>query len=145
MIKGDYNFEYRDANDASMWDSARWPNFSKAELSCRHCGDYFHNANFLDALQSLRDQLQKPVRILSAHRCALHNAAVGGAPLSQHLGMAADIALNPHHPAQLLIAAREAGFTGFGYYTTFLHLDMGRPRFWYGSRKAKQKWQTYLD
>lgn len=145
MIKGDYNIEYRDANDASMWDSARWPNFSKAELSCRHCGDYFHNADFLDALQSLRDQLQKPVRILSAHRCALHNAAVGGAPLSQHLGMAADIALNPHHPAQLLIAAREAGFTGFGYYTTFLHLDMGRPRFWYGSRKAKQKWQTYLD
>ena len=145
MIKGDYNFEYRDANDASMWDSARWPNFSKAELSCRHCGEYVHNADFLDALQSLRDQLQKPVRILSAHRCALHNAAVGGAPLSQHLGMAADIALHSHYPAQLLIAAREAGFTGFGYYTTFLHLDMGRPRFWYGSRKAKQKWQTYLD
>jgi len=41
----------------------------------------------------------------------------------------------------MLIAARAAAFTGFGYYNTFIHLDMGRPRFWYGSEKAKREWQ----
>ena len=131
-------------NRAAVWDFSRWPNFSKAELSCRHCGEYVHNVAFLDGLQAIRDRLNSAVHILSAHRCALHNARVGGAPLSQHLSLAADIALHPHNPHQLLTAARAAGFTGFGYYTTFLHIDMGRPRFWYGSQKAKQKWQTYL-
>ena len=140
----DYNIGLRGQSDLAEWDNGRWPNFSRAELSCRHCGEYVHDIRFLDGLQALRTQLGRPVRILSAHRCALHNAAVGGAPLSQHLGMAADIAIRPHNKRQLLTAARTAGFTGFGYYSTFLHLDMGRARFWYGSQKAKQTWQTYL-
>ena len=144
MITREYNIGLRGETKPAIWDSKRWPNFSKAELSCRHCGEYVHDIHFLDRLQALRDQLGRPVRILSAHRCAIHNAAVGGAPLSQHLGMAADIALYSHDLRQLLMAARAAGFTGFGYYSTFIHLDMGRARFWYGSRKAKEKWQIYL-
>ena len=127
------------------WDEARWPHFSRPELSCRHCGEYFHDIEFLDSLQALRDRLQRAVRILSAHRCALHNARVGGAPLSQHLGMAVDVAISTHNRRELVSSAREAGFTGFGYYVTFLHLDMGRPRYWYGSEKAINIWQTFLD
>ena len=127
------------------WDERRWPNFSHGELSCRHCGEYVHNPEFLDALQDLRNRLQASLHILSAHRCSLHNAAVGGAPLSQHLGMAVDIALHNHDRHFILSAAKSSGFTGFGHYITFLHLDMGRPRFWFGSAKAKKTWQIYLD
>jgi len=139
-----YNTSLRGFSELIEWNDSRWPNFTRAELSCRHCGEYVHDIAFLDGLQAMRNQLQRPIRVLSAHRCALHNAAVGGAPLSQHLDIAADIAIHPHNPKQILIAARAAGFTGFGYYSTFLHLDMGRHRFWYGSQKAKQKWQIYL-
>jgi len=130
---------------ARLWDDARWPNFSRAEMSCRHCGAYYHHPQFLDALQTLRRDLGRPLRVLSAHRCALHNAAVGGAPLSQHLQMAVDISLRDHDRGQIASAAKAAGFSGFGYYFTFLHLDMGRPRYWFGSRKAKDLWQTFLD
>jgi len=78
-------------------------------------------SQFLDGLQALRNQLQKPVRVLSAHRCALHNAAVGGAPLSQHLRIAVDIALYGHDRRQMLIAAREAATGGiFGIVGTAL-------------------------
>ena len=128
-----------------IWDHARWPNFSRAELSCRHCGDYIHDIEFLDRLQALRARLKRSVRILSGHRCALHNARVGGAPLSHHLRMAVDVDISTHNRRDLVRIAQEVGFTGFGYYRTFLHLDMGRPRFWYGSEKAKKTWQTFLD
>lgn len=145
MIELDLRKHTKPAGGHIIWDDNRWPNFSRAELSCRHCGEYVHHPLFLDALQTLRDRLKTPIHILSAHRCSLHNAAVGGAPLSQHLGIAADIALSAHDKGKLIRAARASGFTGFGYYNSFLHLDMGRPRFWFGSQKAKQLWQIYLD
>lgn len=133
------------SHNIPLWDDQRWPNFTRAELSCRHCGEHYHAPHFFDALQNLRHDLGRPLHILSAHRCALHNAAVGGAPLSQHLRMAVDISLNGHKRRDIVLAARAAGFRGFGYYFTFLHLDMGRQRHWYGSRKAKGLWQTFLD
>lgn len=131
--------------DFSLWDEKRWPHFTKAEFSCRHCGAYYHAPYFFDALQRLRRDLGRPLHILSAHRCALHNAAVGGAPLSQHLTMATDISLKGHDRKAIVLAARAAGFRGFGYYVTFLHLDLGRQRHWFGSRKARDLWQIYLD
>ena len=84
----------------------------------------------MDVLQAMRDDIGRPLRVLSAHRCGIHNARVGGAPLSQHLKLAVDIALDGHDPVRLRRAAVRAGFTGFGYYRTFLHLDLGRPRQW---------------
>jgi len=72
--------------------------------------------------------------------CALHNARVGGAPLSQHLRLAADISLRGHNRFDLRAACQQAGFTGFGYYTTFLHVDLGRSRHWYGNQNARKLW-----
>jgi uncharacterized protein YcbK (DUF882 family) len=95
----------------------------------------------MDALQGARDQVGRPFHILSAHRCSLHNARVGGAPRSQHLRLAVDIALRGHDPTALHSALRGAGFTGFGFYTTFIHTDMGPKRQWFGSRKARKQWQ----
>jgi uncharacterized protein YcbK (DUF882 family) len=132
-----------DGLDTTNWDYERWPNFSRAELACRHCGDIYIWPKFFDCLQRLRDNLGKPLHILSAHRCALHNARIGGAPLSQHLKMAVDINLRGHNRFRLSEAARDVGFTGLGYYVTFLHLDMGRSRHWYGGPKARELWQQH--
>ena len=122
-----------------------WPDFTAAEMSCRHCGQVYHWPEFMDRLQRARVQVGRPFNILSAHRCSLHNARIGGAPLSQHLRLAADISLGGHDKRALLIACRWAGFTGFGFYNTFIHIDLGRPRHWFGGQKAKDLWQIYLD
>ena len=122
-----------------------WPDFTRAEMACRHCGEGYDWPHFMDRLQAARHDAGRAFHILSAHRCALHNARVGGAPLSQHLSLAADIALAGHDKGELLSACRQAGFTGFGFYTTFLHIDLGRQRHWFGNRRAKNIWQTYLD
>lgn len=115
------------------WDHKRWPNFSPAEphLSCPCCGSFFYDPIALDKLQGLRNRLKKPIHINSGHRCPFHNAKVGGAPLSMHKRQIAfDVSLKNQNPADLLKAAREIGFHGFGFYATFLHLDLGRFRWW---------------
>ncbi len=127
---------------ASPDNSWPWPHFSRSEMACRHCGEVFYWPGFMDRLEQVRNLVARPLHILSAHRCAMHNARVGGAPLSQHLKLAVDIALYNHDRAQLEQACRQAGFTGFGYYQTFLHIDLGRPRQWHSSDKARTLWQT---
>ncbi|MFI2810156.1 D-Ala-D-Ala carboxypeptidase family metallohydrolase [Microbulbifer sp. JSM ZJ756] len=122
----------------SVW---RWPDFSPQEpnLACPCCGEFYLNVAAMDALQAVRDEIKRPIRINSGHRCALHNARVGGAPLSQHKLIAFDLSLAGHDRLALRDACKRAGFTGFGYYRTFLHVDPGRRRFWYG-RGARQLW-----
>ena len=119
-----------------------WPHFSASEMACRHCGQGYYWPAFMRRLERARIVSGKPFHILSAHRCALHNARIGGAPLSQHLRLAADIAVYNHDRFALEAACRAAGFTGFGYYQTFLHIDLGSPRSWHGSQKAKELWQV---
>ena len=122
-----------------------WENFSRAEMGCRHCGQTYHWPEFMDRLQHARDQVGRPFRIISAHRCSLHNARVGGAPLSQHLKLAVDIALVGHDKGVLYGALKTVGFRGFGFYVSFIHADLGRTRQWYGSQKAKELWQPILQ
>ncbi|RKQ71326.1 peptidase M15-like protein [Litorimonas taeanensis] len=124
-------------------DYSQWPNFTREELACRHCGEIYFWPDFMDGLQSLRDAIGRPLNILSGHRCSLHNAYIGGAPLSEHLRLAVDVDLNGHNRFILAEQAKQAGFTGFGFYTTFIHLDMGRPRHWYGGEKARAIWQAF--
>ena len=124
-----------------------WKNFKPEELACRHCGEIYYWPEFMDALQALRERAGRPIRLLSGHRCALHNARVGGAPLSQHLRLAVDVSLIGvevsllgHDRQELAKQARAQGFTGLGYYQNFLHLDMGRKRYWFGGDEAKKLW-----
>lgn len=125
----------------AQWDPTRWPNFSPRELSCPHCGEYYHWPGFVDRLQWVRTRLDKPLRINSAHRCVRHNLAVGGAPLSQHKKLAVDLSLGAHNRLEVAAICKAAGFTGFGYYQTFLHVDMGRRRFWWGGKYSKKVWR----
>lgn len=109
----------------------RWPNFSIKELSCNHCGDFNSQFQAVDKLQALRDSIGVPLTINSAYRCTEHNEAVGGVPDSHHVkGDAFDISIIGVDRWDLYEKAKEAGFTGFGFYKTFLHVDTGRARFW---------------
>ncbi|MEL6729092.1 MAG: D-Ala-D-Ala carboxypeptidase family metallohydrolase [Pseudomonadota bacterium] len=125
----------------------RWPNFSIPELACRCCGrfckgEYWHAPAFLDRLQNLRDAIGAPLRLTSAHRCDLWNAAIGGAPASHHKRLAVDIDLTGHDRQALLSQAKAHGFRGFGMAKTFLHLDLRPvPASWYYKGSASL-WQT---
>lgn len=125
----------------------RWPNFSLSELACRcsgrFCeGTYWHDPDFLDALQALRTEIGKPLIITSGHRCPQWNAAIGGAPLSRHKRMAVDISLVGHDRFMLRDLGTKYGFTGQGLARTFIHLDRRkRPATWYYGG-SKIIWQT---
>ncbi|WP_377886223.1 D-Ala-D-Ala carboxypeptidase family metallohydrolase [Algimonas porphyrae] len=123
----------------------RWPNFMPQEMACRHCGETYYWPDFMDRLQAARDQVGRPFRVLSAHRCSLHNARIGGAPRSQHLRLAVDIALHGHDARSLYRALRQTGFTGFGFYNTFIHADLGPLRRWFGNNSARKEWHNWLD
>lgn len=118
----------------------RWPNFSPLEIACPCCGEVFLDVDAMDKLQRTREIMGKPLRINSAHRCPIHNARVGGAPLSQHKKIAFDISTHGHDRQKLYKACVDAGFTTFGFYTTFLHVDTRLGRRWYSSERAKELW-----
>lgn len=110
----------------------RWPNFTPAEIACPCCGEVYLDADSMDALQEARAAAGRLFILNSAHRCAIHNARVGGAPLSQHKWIAFDISLAGHDRIRLFEILREAGFGSFGFYRTFIHADMRPGRRWYG-------------
>lgn len=98
----------------------------------------------LAGLQGIRDKVG-PIRVLSGYRSPLYNATIrGSSPTSCHKDLIAwDIALADYDPIHMEKLARAEGFTGIGRYPTrgFMHIDMGRPRTWYGSQKEKQAWE----
>lgn len=125
-------------------DDWPWPHFSRFEMACNHCGEEYYWPDFMDRLQAARADVGRAFILNSTHRCSLHNARVGGAPLSQHLKIAADISLRTHNPKSLYQACRRAGFTGFGFYNSFLHIDLGPPRRWFGGSYARTLWTPLL-
>lgn len=113
-------------------------NFKREEFACKGktcCGGASPiNVKLVEALQKLRETINAPLTVNSGFRCVKHNAAVGGARLSQHVyGTAADIALpKGFTPAQLAAAAQGLNlFDGIGLYDNFVHLDV---------RGVKAKW-----
>lgn len=110
----------------------RWEHFMPAELACRHCGEVLIHEDSLDTLQDLRYALDRPMHLSSAYRCPIHNAMVGGAPLSMHkFGRAFDVQLRGLDKQRLIDLADSVGFDGIGVnYRTFVHVDTGRRRRW---------------
>lgn len=125
--------EYAHYNDYSM-NEWRWPNFTPREMRCKGDGKLMINKDAMDKLQRLRLVLNKPLRITSAYRSPTYNATLDGAATnSMHLkARAFDVIMSGHDPAQFEAAARECGFTGFGFYedSGFIHIDTGRAREW---------------
>lgn len=115
--------------DPTKW---RWKNFTPFEIASRGDGLIVIDEDALDRLQHFREIVGVPFTPNSAYRSEEHNARVGGAPNSQHrYGRAFDIPIKPGLSRNLIHrAARRAGFTGYGDYNTFVHIDTGAPRYW---------------
>ena len=122
------------------WDAKRWPNFHPKEFASPDNEQLYWWPEFFDKMQAARTALGRPLKVNSAHRSFWHNISVGGAPNSQHKRLAVDISLRGHDRFKLLTAFKAVGFKGFGYYQTFLHVDLGRKRFWYGGEYSKKSW-----
>lgn len=114
---------------AHIW---RWTNFTPKEISCKGTNQLLIDFDAMDKLQKFRDIVGVPVTINSAYRTESHNKAVGGSPNSQHvLGRAFDIRITKGlNRAKIHEAAKAAGFTGFGDYNSFVHIDTGAARSW---------------
>ena len=110
----------------------RWKHFKPEEIASKGDGSILVDEQALDRLEKLRVAIGRPLVILSAYRDPLHNARVGGAPLSQHkFGRAFDIKLTMDQD-MLVRLAKEVGFNGIGKYKTFVHVDCGPSRVWNG-------------
>ena len=125
------------------WDKERWPTFTAPEMSCPHCGEYYHCERSFDQVQRLRNLLGKGLSLNSVHRCRVHNRFVGGALNSMHLRVALDMRIGNHNPGQLFKLAQASGFTTFGFYGSFLHTDIRPGRRWI-TKQGKKTWKTYL-
>lgn len=111
-----------------------WKSFSPKEIACKGDGSLLVNYDAMNKLQAFRDALGVPFSPNSAYRSPAHNKAVGGSKNSYHLhGMAFDIPLsNDITREDVHRIAKKAGFTGFGDYNTFVHIDIGGKRYWDG-------------
>lgn len=111
----------------------RWPNFHYAELKSKGNGALRLHYETLDALQRLRNTLNRPIPITSYYRDPVYNLEVGGAEGSYHLaGRAVDTPVYSTELGRwsLWHHATKAGFKGLGLYPTFTHLDTGPHRVW---------------
>lgn len=133
----------------SHWSDVRslpwvWRNFTPKELSSNGSGEFYWHKRTFDAVQRARDILGHPLYVNSAHRDWLYNIAVGGAPLSAHLFIALDISTRGQDRARIYHALLKAGFKSFGFYESFIHVDLRPGRRWYGSQTARKIWAPIL-
>ena len=113
------------------WSAWPWIHFIPKEIACKGTGKLSVNAGFLGKLDLLRSHLNFPLIVSSVFRTPYWNSKCGGSPRSMHLFcLAADISIIDKDKNLIRRLAKDLGFTGFGYYRTFLHVDLGRPRFW---------------
>lgn len=114
------------------------PHFSVDEVMCHgasqghcHCGSEtaaYVSPRLLELLEQLRENIGGPIEISCAYRCPAHNAAIGGAKLSQHVeGTAADVQTpnyeHCHTPDQLFWYCEQLPFDGYGKYSWGVHVD----------------------
>jgi uncharacterized protein YcbK (DUF882 family) len=98
--------------------------FNRSEFACK-CGCGFDTVDtlLLEALESIRNEFEKPITVTSGCRCASHNFDVGGKPSSQHKnGRAADIKVSSVLPRVVADFAEDLGMS-VGRYNTFTHID----------------------
>ena len=106
------------------------PNFSPSELASKGDGSLFIVTDALKALQSMRNIVNRPLKINCGYRDIAHNKAVNGVENSQHtLGRAFDIHIaNSEEGRELERIAEMCGFTAIGRYRTFIHVDNRPPK-----------------
>ena len=111
------------------------PNFSTAEMACSHCQKADMDDEFMRVLQSIRDEIQRPLKITSGFRCEKHNAKVSstGKNGPHTFGKAADVLISGADAMRLYDIARKHGVSGIGmsqkgvHSKRFVHLDTLTP------------------
>jgi zinc D-Ala-D-Ala carboxypeptidase len=109
--------------------------FKKEEFSCKCCGAYKMDAEFIELLTTAREECGFPFIIASGYRCSKHNAAVSTTGLDgpHTTGKAADIRVSGARAHKLVRIALNLGFTGIGvsqkgpHEKRFIHLDTLQP------------------
>lgn len=106
-----------------------YPNFTRKEMACQHCGAEGIKPALMDKLQELRNRYGKPMRITSAYRCPQHPIeAKKSSPGAHAFGLAADVGVEGMEAYKVLQIAFELGFTGIGVQQKgtgrFIHLDV---------------------
>ena len=121
-------------------------NFSVNEMKCHcGCGEDSMDMDFMDVLQGIREDMNRPLKISSAVRCAKHNSKVSstgknGPHVPRTEGTkAADILVSGADALRLIDTARKHGISGVGisqrgdHAKRFVHIDTlsaddGHPR-----------------
>jgi|TARA_B110000858_G_scaffold36900_1_gene41525 hypothetical protein len=95
----------------------------------------------------LAQSIGRPITLNSAYRTPEYNAKVGGAKKSMHVQrMAIDVqwgTTNQQARVDMIQRAVDAGFTGIGCYTNFMHLDIGPKRQWGPSGSRTSQYASY--
>ena len=109
-------------------DWTKYPNFSEAELRCKHTGKCEMHADFMARLQRLRTAYGQPLRITSGYRHPTHPVEARKGTTGAHTtGRAVDIGIQGADALRLVAMAVEHGFTGVGIKqhgsARFVHLD----------------------
>lgn len=111
-------------------DWSKHPNFSESEMKCSHTGKTEMNPLFMEWLQSLRNQFNRPFIITSAFRDVTHPIEAAKESRGEHTyGCAVDIAIRGTEAQRLIALAYSMGCRRIGVQQKgsgrFIHLGMG--------------------
>ena len=106
-------------------------NFTTDEMACTCCGKAEMDSEFMRILQSIRDEMQRPLKITSGFRCENHNQRVSstGKTGPHTYAKAADILISGADAMRLFAVAQKHGVSGVGmsqkgdHSKRFVHLD----------------------
>ncbi len=112
------------------------PHFTDKELMCGcGCLDCYMQLDFMESLERIRVEMNRPLKLSSAKRCSTHNQTVSSTgPNGPHTdhgdgGQACDILISGADALRLVEVARKYGMTGIGIKQNgparkrFIHLD----------------------
>ena len=109
--------------------------FSDKELRCKCCGVATMQPEFMETLEKIRVEMNRPLKLSSAFRCAKHNQEVSSTgPNGPHTdhgegGQAVDVRISGADALRLVEVAKKFGMTGIGVKQSgpagkrFIHLD----------------------
>ena len=118
------------------------PNFSTAEMACHCCHKSDMDEEFMRVLQSIRDEIQRPLKVTSGYRCDKHPIEAGKIkPGSHNTGSACDVQCTGRDAYDLLkLFCADDRVKGIGvnqsgrHHKRYLHVDVitnsPRPNLW---------------
>ena len=110
-------------------------NFTTDEMACSCCGKSDMDDEFMKILQSIRDEMQRPLKITSGFRCQNRNAIISttGRDGPHTKAKACDILISGADAMRLFAIAQRHGISGIGlsqkgpHNKRFCHIDSLTP------------------